>query len=256
MMQSEVKVKDLIPIPDLVSMRRILCVQPHPDDAEIGAGATAARLIRSGSEVVYLTVTDGGAGTEDASLAPAELVRIRRHEGEEAARLLGVEQMIWLDFPDGGCLEMPAVREKIIEAVRRVRPDMLMVIDPWLPYEAHSDHRTTGLAAAEAVLLSGFPHVCPQHLKEGLTPHAPQGVAFYGSSRPNTFIDVTATWPLKLEAIAKHKSQFNPESLEMLTAYLTAKAREHAAGKGFELAEAFKVLSPIHLHFFEDAWQS
>ena len=130
-----------------------------------------------------------------------------------------------------------------------------MVMDPWLPYEAHSDHRTTGFAAAEALLLSGFPHVCPQHLKEGLAPHAPQAIAFYGSSRPNTFIDATSTWPLKLEAIAKHTSQFPPGNLEMVTAYLTAKAREHAAGRGFELAEAFKVLSPLHLHFFEDAWQ-
>lgn len=251
-----IQVKELFPVPDLLSMRRVLCVQAHPDDGEIGAGATVARLVQAGARVVYLTVTDGGVGTQDPSLEPGELVRIRRREGEEAALLLGVTGMIWLDFPDGGNLQLSAVREKIIEAVRRVRPDMLMVIDPWLPYEAHSDHRNTGLAAAEAVLLSGFPHVCPQHLKEGLTPHAPQGVAFYGSSRPNTFIDVTATWPLKLEAIAKHKSQFNPESLEMLTAYLTAKAREHAAGKGFELAEAFKVLSPIHLHFFEDAWQS
>ena len=41
----------------------------------------------------------------------------------------------------------------------------------------------------------------------------------------------------------------------MIGAYLTAKAYEHAAGKGFEMAEAFKVLTPTHLHFFEDAWQ-
>lgn len=252
---TQVKVKDLIPVPELMAMRRVLCVQAHPDDGEIGAGATVARLLRAGSEVVYLTVTDGGAGTEDASITPQELVRIRRREGEEAARLLGVTRMIWLDFPDGGCLQLPAVREKIIEAVRRVCPDALMVMDPWLPYEAHSDHRTTGLATAEAALLSGYPHACPQHLAEGLAPHAPEAVAFYGTSRPNTFIDVTATWPLKLEALSKHESQFTPESLEMIGAYLTAKAREHAAGRGFELAEAFKVLSPIHLHLFEDAWQ-
>lgn len=252
---TQVKVKDLIPVPELLAMRRVLCVQAHPDDGEIGAGATVARLVRAGSEVVCLTVTDGGVGTEDASIIPSELVRIRRREGEEAARLLGVTQMIWLDFPDGGYLQLPAVREKIIEAVRRIHPDALLVMDPWLPYEAHSDHRITGLAAAEAVLLSGYPHACPQHLAGGLAPHAPEAVAFYGTSRPNTFIDVTATWPLKLEALKKHESQFTPESLEMIGAYLTAKAREHAVGRGFELAEAFKVLSPIHLHLFEDAWQ-
>lgn len=252
---AQVNVKDLLPIPELMAMRRVLCVQAHPDDGEIGAGGTVARLIQAGAEVVYLTVTDGGAGTEDASITPLELARLRRREGAAAARLLGVRKMIWLDFPDGGYLQLPAVREKIIEAVRRVRPDALMVMDPWLPYEAHSDHRISGLAAAEAVLLSGYPHVCPQQLAGGLAPHAPEAMAFYGTSRPNTFIDVTATWPLKLDALSKHESQFNPESLEMIGAYLTAKAREQAAGRGYELAEAFKVLSPIHLHLFEDAWQ-
>ncbi len=250
-----VKVKDLLPIPELLSMRRVLCVQAHPDDCEIGAGATVARLIQAGAEVVYLTVTDGAAGTTDASITPSELARIRRREGEEAASLLGVKQMIWLDFQDGSHLEPPAVRDKIIEAVRQTRPDALMVMDPWLPYEAHSDHRITGLAAAEAVLLSGFPHISPHHFTRGLKPHSPVAVAFYSTSRPNTFIDVTATWLLKMEALSKHESQFTAENLEMIGAYLTAKAGEHAAGRGFELAEAFKVLSPTHLHMFEDAWQ-
>jgi LmbE family N-acetylglucosaminyl deacetylase len=252
---TQIKAKDLIPIPDLMKMRRILCVQAHPDDGEIGAGATVARLIREGAAVIYATVTDGSAGTVDPSMDRSELARIRRREGEEAAALLGVTEMIWLDFPDSGCLQLSAVREKIFETVRRVRPDLVMVMDPWLPYEAHTDHRVTGLAAAEAVLLAGYPHVCPRDQAAGLAPHGPEAVAFYGTSRPNTFIDAAATWPLKLEALAKHKSQFTPESLELISAYLTLKGREHAAGRGFELAEAFKVLTPFQLHFFEDAWR-
>ena len=252
---SVIKAKDLLPIPELMEARRVLCVQAHPDDVEIGAGATVAKLARAGAAVVYLTVTDGGVGTEDGAMKTAALVSTRRREGEEAAALLGVKEMLWLDFPDGGRLDLFAVREKVIGAVRQVRPDMLMVMDPWLPYEAHSDHRHTGLAVAEAAILSGFPHICPQQLAEGLEPHAPQAVSFYTTSRPNTFVDVTETWPLKLEAMAKHKSQFTPESLDMISAYLTVKAREHAAEKGFELAEAFKVLTTTHLHMFVDAWQ-
>lgn len=255
MKMTEFRVKDLIPVPGLLSMRRVLCVQAHPDDCEIGAGATVARLVQAGADVVYLTVTDGSVGTTDAAITPPELARIRRREGEEAARLLGVTKMIWCDFPDGGFLQLLAVREKIIEAVRRFCPDALMVMDPWLLYEGHSDHRITGLAATEAALFSGFPHFCPQHPAQGLAPHAPEAVAYYATSRPNAFIDVTATWPLKMEALKKHKSQFDPESLEMVSAYLTAKAGEHAAGRGFALAEAFKVLTPLQLHMFEDAWQ-
>lgn len=251
----QIKAKDLTSILELMKARRILCVQAHPDDGEIGAGATVARLIREGASVTYLTVTDGSAGTKDPAVHPSELAAIRRREGEEAAALLGVAEVIWLDFPDSGCLELCAVREKVFETVRRVRPDLVMVMDPWLPYEAHTDHRITGLAAAEAVLLGGYPQVCPRDQAAGLAPHGPEAVAFYGTSRPNTFIDVTATWPLKLEALSKHKSQFTPEKLKMISDYLTLKAREHAAGRGFELAEAFKVLAPLQLHFFEDAWQ-
>ena len=252
---TQMKVKDLLPIPELMEARRVLCVQAHPDDAEIGAGATVAQMTRAGTGVVYLTVTDGGVGTTDAAITPARLARIRRREGEEAAAVLGVKEMLWADFPDGRGLELFAVREKVIEAVRQVRPDMLMVMDPWLPYEAHSDHRITGLAVAEAAIMSGFPHLHPQQLAGGREPHAPQAVAFYATSRPNTFVDVTGTWPLKMEALAKHESQFTPESLDMIGAYLAAKAREHAAGRGYEMAEAFKVLTPTHLHMFEDAWQ-
>ncbi len=249
------RAKDLFPVPDLMKARRILCVQAHPDDGELGAGATVARLTREGAAVIYLTVTDGGAGTRDPAVRPSELAAIRRRESEEAAALLGVTEMIWLDFPDSGCPELRAVREKIFETVRRVRPAVVMVMDPWLPYEAHTDHRIIGLATAEAVLLGGYPHVCPRDQAAGLAPHGPEAIAFYGTSRPNTFIDVTATWPRKLEALSKHRSQFPPEKLKTISDYLTLKAREHAAGRGFELAEAFKVLTPFQLHFFEDAWR-
>lgn len=80
-------------------------------------------------------------------------------------------------------------------------------------------------------------------------------VAFYGSAYPNTFVDVSAYWPAKLEAIKKHETQFTPEMYELFCAFLAFKARELAEGRGFELAEAFKVLTLTHLHFFEHAWQ-
>ncbi|MEW5784076.1 MAG: PIG-L deacetylase family protein [Bacillota bacterium] len=251
----ELRVKDLLLIPDLLQTRRLLCVQAHPDDAEIGAGATLARLAEAGTEITYLTVTDGSMGTEDPALLPEQLKFIRRREGETAARVVGALETMWLDYPDGGALDLAAVRFAITRALRLVRPDTLMVNDPWLLYEAHSDHRLTGLAAAEACLFCGLPHYCPWDLADGLAPHKVSTVAFYATSHPNTYIDVTASWPKKLAALKSHVSQFSPEMLEMLTFYLTVKAGEQAAGRGCGLVEAFKVLTPMHLHYFEEAWR-
>lgn len=249
------RVKDLLPIPDLLQARRILCVQAHPDDAEVGAGATLARLAGAGTEITYLTVTDGSMGTEDPALLPDQLKLIRRREGEAAARIVGAVDTMWLDYPDGGSLDLAAVRSGITRALRLVRPDTLMVNDPWLLYEAHSDHRLTGLAAAEACLFCGMPHFHPEHMVEGLPPHKVSTVAFYGTAHPNTYIDVTETWPKKLTALKSHESQFSPEMLEMIIFYLTAKAGEQAAGCGCGLVEALKVLTPTHLHYFEEAWK-
>lgn len=249
------RVKDLLPIPDLLAARRILVVQAHPDDAEVGAGATVAKLTAAGVSAAYLTVTDGRMGTEDLSVNPAELVQIRRREAESAARALGVAETYWLNFPDGGNLSLTPVREQITRVIRLFKPAALLVNDPWLRYEAHSDHRVTGLAAVEACLYSGFPHYCPEQLADdGLTLHKVDQVALYTSSHPNTFIDVTEYWTVKLEALEKHESQFSPEMIELLSFYLTTKARELAQGRGCDLVEAFKVLTTTHLHCFEETW--
>lgn len=246
---------DFLPIPELLKATNILVIQPHPDDMEIGAGATVARLIRSGSTVSCLTVTDGSVGSYDPAVKPADLTLTRRREAEKSAKILGVRNLHWLDFVDGGSLPYEEVRAKITKVIRQIRPDTIMVCDPWLPYEVHSDHIRTGLAAAEAGFLAGMPNFCPADLTDGIQPHTVDIFAFYYTAYPNSFIDVSETWPLKLEAIDCHTSQFSPDMAEMLKAFLTAKARNHAEGRDCELVEALKVLSPLHLHIFEEAWQ-
>lgn len=246
------RITDLVPVPDLLEMRRVLCVQPHPDDMEVGAGATVARLAQAGARVRLVTVTDGGVGSADPALAPAELAALRRGEAEAAARLLGVAELGWLGFPDGGELEEAAVRRALAREIRRFRPDLLLAPDPWLPYEAHPDHRLTGLGAAAAALLSGFPWA----LRSGPGPeerHEVRAVAFYATASPNTLVDVGATWERKLRALEAHRSQFPEEAWPFVRAYFEAKAREAGARAGCELAEAFKVLPPIALHFNVDA---
>jgi len=246
---------DFLPVPDLLKSKSILCIQPHPDDLEIGAGATVARLVLGGAAVTCLTVTDGSAGTYNPSDDQENLIKTRRSEAEKSARILGFKELIWLDFPDGGVLPFEQVRAEITRTIRKIRPQAVLVCDPWLPYEAHSDHIRTGFAAAEAAFLSGLPRFCPDDLRDGFKPHAVDMVAFYYTAYPNTFVDVTETWEMKLSAIDCHTSQFPPEKMELLKKYLAARAREQAENLDLELVEGLKVLAPGHLHIFEEAWR-
>src|SRR5690625_725286 len=98
-------------IPSLHKMKRALFIQPHPDDNEIGAGATIAKLTSMGTEVHYLTVTNGGSGCNDNSLSTREIIDLRKREQREAGRLLGVTNFHWLDFPDGHLYDNEELRK-------------------------------------------------------------------------------------------------------------------------------------------------
>lgn len=240
--------------PALLEMRRVLVIQPHADDGEVGAGGTIARLVQAGAEVFYLTVADDRVGSRDRAIYPEQLANIRVKEEEEAMRVLGVARNHWLGWRDSEVLPSHQLREQMIREIRMVRPDMVMTMDPWLFYEAHPDHRHTGMMAAEAALLAPQPYVEALHLREGIEPHEVQAVAFMGTARPNTFVDVSDTFEMKLRAIRAHDSQFAAQ-WDFYETYLTFKARQLAqehemAGK---LVEAFKVLRPLHLHYNVDA---
>lgn len=248
--------KDLIPIPKLLSAENVLVVFPHPDDAEIAAGGTIALLTKAGARVTYASATDGSLGTFDPSVSPQELARLRREELNASARLLGVTETIWLGFTDGSVPEPGEMREPLVRLIRKIRPDFVITLDPWLPYEAHPDHRKVSMGAVEACMYSGFSHAYPEHMKEGLAPWSVKGVALALTPHPNTYVNVSSTWDLKIQAILCHNSQFPEPLWNQVAPYIRMKAQEYGKEIGAELAEPFKVLSLTHLHVNPDAWKS
>ena len=78
------------PDKDEGELRRAMVIAAHPDDADFGAGGTAALLAGAGWEVRYLVVTDGSKGSDDPAFTPESLVAAREREQREAARILGV----------------------------------------------------------------------------------------------------------------------------------------------------------------------
>ena len=81
--------------------RRALVVAAHPDDADFGAGGTAALLVKAGWDVRYVIVTDGSKGSDDPSFTPERLVTTREEEQRVAAAYLGVGSVRFLGFTDG-----------------------------------------------------------------------------------------------------------------------------------------------------------
>jgi len=247
--------RNLFPIPLLKKARNVLVVFPHPDDAELTAGGTIALLVEQGASVTYIAVTDGGMGTFDPSMTREEMARIRRKEQSEAAKILGVDHVEWLGFEDGKVPEPEILRRSMVSLIRKVRPDFVFTLDPWLPYESHPDHRRTAMAAVEACLYSPLPLAYPEDMKSGLSPWQVTGIALALSTHPNTIINIEKTWNKKIEALKCHKSQFPEEIWNTFFPYIEAKSREYGKEVGAKTAEAFKVVSPIHLHVMVDTWR-
>lgn len=242
-------------ITDPLNMKRALFIQPHPDDNEFGAGATIAKLTSEGVDIHYLTVTDGGSGSNDKSLSTEELIEIRKKEQEEASSILGVNKLHWLDFPDGHIYDSEELRRELVRVIRTVRPDIIFTVDPWLDYETHIDHIVTGKVASFAARMSGNVRFYPEHLEADLKEHRVQAMAYYTTKNPNTFMNADSFWEKKLKAIAAHKSQFSGDYLAFITNYLSYKAKESAKQieDDSQYAESFKILPLMFLHSNVDA---
>ncbi len=248
--QNAFDVKTLLAPPDIMRAKRVLCVQPHPDDNEIGMGGIVAALVAAGCEISYLTVTNGDLGNKDRAARMADTAVKRRAETEAAGRHLGVTAFYYLPYGDSTLSDVRALSIEIAGVIRAAHPDIVFCPDPWLPYEGHYDHVVTGRATANALHLSGTAHF-PKD--DGLKPWSPSGIGFYFTAHPNTVIDITPHFEKKFEAIALHDSQMTPETLEMYRYYFQMKGSQLAAGRGFAIGEGVKALSQLHMHCFVDA---
>jgi LmbE family N-acetylglucosaminyl deacetylase len=238
-----------IPVPNLREAKRILAIQPHYDDNDIGAGGALAALAAGGAEVDYLTVTDDLVGVLDATLSDEEATARLRSEQESAGTEIGVKRQFWLGFPDAGDYDHHTLRREIIRHIRMLRPDFLFSVDPWLPYEAHGDHLKTGRAVTEAALLYGFPRLATDpEIDRDYQSHTLLGIALYFTLKPNQIFDISEFRERKHRAIDAYRAQFTSESLEQLHRGLDFVERAWAEGKAFSHGEALKVLSPAQLH--------
>src|SRR5437588_7004889 len=111
-------------------VERALVITAHPDDVDFGASGTVAHWTDAGIDVSYCIVTDGDAGGFDAEVPRSEIPRIRRAEQTAAAKVVGVDDLTFLGYPDGRLETSIELRRDISRCIRRVRPQRVICPSP------------------------------------------------------------------------------------------------------------------------------
>jgi LmbE family N-acetylglucosaminyl deacetylase len=228
-----------------MGFERAMVVFAHPDDAEFGTAGTVASWAAQGTEVCYVCVTDGSAGSNEPGARREDLARIREAEQREACRVLGVQGVVFLGWPDGHVQVTMDLRKAITREVRRFRPDVLITPDPirfWddeRTYINHPDHRAVGEACMNVVNPDAPTRPqFPELLDEGFEPFEIGHLwisAYEGDA--DTFVDITEVIERKIEALRCHASQIHDWPVED---WIRARAKERGALRGMEYAESFR----------------
>jgi LmbE family N-acetylglucosaminyl deacetylase len=196
-------------------MRNVLAIGAHPDDVELGCGATLLAHSAAGDAVTMLVMTGGENGPGDDTTVVG-----RRAEQELAARTLGAE-LLWGGLRD--CMLTPdAATVAIVErAIQQTDAEMVYV---HAPDDSHQDHRATAAATLSAA----------RRLSRVLHYQSPSTLTF----SPTTFVDVTAYLSGKLAALGAHASQVEMSAMVEPDA-VVASARHWGAQARIGYAEAF-----------------
>jgi LmbE family N-acetylglucosaminyl deacetylase len=225
------------------SYRRGMVVVAHADDAEWGCSGTVAKWCAEGWEVVYVLCTDGSKGSDNPELTSEELAKMRKQEQLNAAKVLGLRDVVFLDYEDAMLQPTLELRRDIAREIRRYRPDVLICMNPVRrlaenSYVGHPDHLASGEAALSAVFPTARDRLTfPELLKEGLEPHKVREVWVMEHEEANQYVDVTAYIDTAIAALKEHKSQVTEEEADKYMKSWRSRIGERV---GFKYAESFK----------------
>ena len=222
---------------------RVLAVYAHPDDADVACGATLARWADAGSEVHLLLLADGGKGTSDPAVEPADLAATRALEVAAAVDVLGLSSVEILGIADGEVPEQLDLIETLVQRIRNLRPSCVLGHDPTAVffgsvYVNHRDHRAAGWALLDAVSPSAAQ---PHYFPDSGRPHRVNDVLLSGTLEADTYVDVSSTIDRKVDAVTAHGSQL-PCDHEWIRSSVRQRAAEVGRAAGVAFAEGFRHL--------------
>lgn len=234
----------------------ILAFGAHPDDVELGCSGTLLKEIHHGRTAGIIDLTRGELGSRGTA-------EIRAAEAIAAARILGCSIRENLGLEDGFFEHDKSSRIRVIEMIRKYRPDVVLcnALD-----DRHSDHGRAGELVEAAAFLSGLVKIETFHDGELQQPWRPRLVLHYMQDRwiqPDIVVDITEFWDQRMASIQAHRSQFfDPESQEPST-YISSRnffdsiegrAREVGRFAQFTYGEGFSAKRTIGVSSLLDLW--
>ena len=244
-----------VPVPKIETYQRFLFVGPHPDDIEIGAGATAAKLSAMGKDICFLVCMDGrfGDGNAPEGIRGEKLVALRKQEAIASAAMLGVKDVRFLDLCDGGFYDQKELVEGIARIVDDFQPDVILAPDPDVTSECHADHLNVGRAAKQVAYFAPYSGIMAGY---GAKAAPVQALALFMTAKPNRLVKTTGYLKLQLGSVfGCHLSQF-PEGCadaKSISLYLKLRAINFGIRSRKGCAEGFRVLGVTHMHCFPEA---
>ena len=141
---------------------KLMCILAHPDDESLGTGGILARYAHEGVHTSLITATRGQRGWQgDAADNPGQeaLGQIRKAELRAAANVLGVQELILLDYMDGELdkAEWQTAVSKIAHYIRLIQPHIVVTFDPYGSY-GHPDHIAISQMTATAIVAANSPN--------------------------------------------------------------------------------------------------
>ncbi len=221
----------------------ILAIGAHPDDVELGCGATIAKEISNGKKVGIIDLTRGELGTRGTA-------ETRDTEAEDARKILGVAVRENLSFADGFFVNDKKHQLEIIKMIRKYQPDIVLcnAID-----DRHIDHGKGSKLVSDACFLSGLIKIETELENVIQNPWRPKHVYHYIQWKhiePDFVVDVSGFMDKKMKAVLAYKTQFfdanskepeTPISSKNFTDSIEYRARDLGRLIGVEYGEGFTV---------------
>jgi LmbE family N-acetylglucosaminyl deacetylase len=188
---------------------KILAIHAHPDDVEILAGGTLARLAERGHHIAIATMTPGDCGSHQ--LPADDIATVRRREAADAAAKIGASYTC-LEFRDLAIFNDDAARRRVVKALRANKPDVVLTASP---VDYLCDHETTSALVRDACFCAPMPNYLTGGVAAMLEriPHLYWMDPLAGRDRedrvvaPDFVVDVSTTFAKKMAMLSTHASQ-------------------------------------------------
>src|SRR5215210_991394 len=235
----------------------ILAFGVHPDDVELGCSGTILASVAEGKKVGIIDLTRGELGTRGSA-------EIRREEATNAAKVLQVTARENLEMADGFFQNDESHQLRVIEAIRKYRPDIILCNST---EDRHPDHGRSAQLVEDAAFLSGLRKIETSYQGGEQQEWRPKYVFHYLQDRflhPDFVFDISDFIEDKLRSVLCYKTQFYNPDLDEPQTYISSpeffesvKARAMMLGKriGVKYAEGYISKKMIGINSFDSLIQ-